>query len=177
MAMKYCDKHQVWYDYNDSCPECTKFGRIAGNIIGGSIFAVGWAGKKIYDKIKEQNNKQKTAAQNRIEQEEIKREYKQSNSSDATELDDIVKLNPRDLCIKANTLLYSKRYDEAIAYYEQGIKLYPNESAFWGNKGIALEAIGRCAEAIFYYDQAIKLNPNSGFQAFKDNALQGRRNW
>ena len=34
--MKYCDKHQSWYDYNNSCPDCTKFARIAGNIIEGS---------------------------------------------------------------------------------------------------------------------------------------------
>jgi hypothetical protein len=37
MAMKYYDKHEIWYDYNDSCPECTKFGRIACNIIGNKI--------------------------------------------------------------------------------------------------------------------------------------------
>ncbi len=69
MAMKYCDKHKIWYDYNDSCPECTKVGRIAGNIIGGAIYAGVWAGKKVYDKVKEENLKSKI----RAEQEQIQR--------------------------------------------------------------------------------------------------------
>jgi hypothetical protein len=59
MATKYCDTHGIWYEYSEGCPECTKFGRIAGNIvggiIGGSIVGVAWAGKKIYSKIKKKN--------------------------------------------------------------------------------------------------------------------------
>ncbi|GHT64313.1 hypothetical protein AGMMS50239_21800 [Bacteroidia bacterium] len=174
MAMKYCEEHKIYYDYNDSCPECGKFGKIAGkiigSIIGGGIVAVATAGKKINDKIKEDNVRSKerqTAINNR--QSDI------VESSCKIAENDIKHLTPYDLCIKANDLFNSKRYAEAIIYYEQGIKLYPNENTFWGNKGMALEAIGRYAEAISCYDQAIKLNPNSNWQSFKTNALKLQR--
>jgi tetratricopeptide (TPR) repeat protein len=149
MAMKYCDKHEIWYDYNDSCPECTKFGRIAGNIIGGSIFAVGWAGKKIYDKIKEDDFRSKerqTATNNRI-----------AEFNGAIEL------------------LNFKKYEECIAYCDQAIKINPNNANFWSIKGRSLYFLNKYNEAIACYDQAIKLNPNSNWQSFKTNALKLQR--
>ena len=53
MAHKYCEKHKIYYDWNDTCPECYKVAGIVGDIIGGSIYAVATAGKKIVEKIKE----------------------------------------------------------------------------------------------------------------------------
>lgn len=36
-ALKYCEKHDLWYDYEDGCPECTKFAKAAGNALGNVI--------------------------------------------------------------------------------------------------------------------------------------------
>ncbi|MCL2072775.1 MAG: sel1 repeat family protein [Marinilabiliaceae bacterium] len=63
MAMKYCETHDIWYNYKEGCPECTKVGRIVGNVVGGvvggAIYGIGWAGKKIYDSVKEKNVEKK----------------------------------------------------------------------------------------------------------------------
>ena len=59
MAMKYCEQHGIWYDYNEGCPECGKFGRIAGSIIGNIIGGGIWATVTAARKIKEHNKRQK----------------------------------------------------------------------------------------------------------------------
>jgi hypothetical protein len=59
MATKYCDQHQIWYDYNESCPECGKVGRIVGNVIGNVIGGAIVAGITAGKKIDEHNKKQK----------------------------------------------------------------------------------------------------------------------
>jgi len=61
MAHKYCSTHGIYYDYAEGCPECNRIpnlvGRIVGGIIGGAILGTAWAGKKIYDKVKEEKTK------------------------------------------------------------------------------------------------------------------------
>ena len=61
MAHQYCSQHGVLYDYAEGCPECNKVpklvGGIVGGVLGGAIYGTVWAGKKIYDKIKEGKNK------------------------------------------------------------------------------------------------------------------------
>jgi len=67
MALKYCEQHDIWYDYKEGCPECGKVGRIAGSIIGNIIGAtvVGSikAGKAISKAIKKNSVKQKPVKQ------------------------------------------------------------------------------------------------------------------
>ncbi len=53
-----------------------------------------------------------------------------------------------------------KRYEEAIAAYDQAIRLDPNYATAYINKGNALNNLKRSEEAIAAYDQAIRLNPN-----------------
>jgi ribosomal protein L40E len=61
MAHKYCPEHKLWYDYDEGCPECTKIpkfiGNAIGNIVGGSICGLIWAGKKVYNNLTEDNKK------------------------------------------------------------------------------------------------------------------------
>jgi tetratricopeptide (TPR) repeat protein len=53
-----------------------------------------------------------------------------------------------------------KRYDEALAAYEQAIRLDPNYALAYYNKGNALYDLKRYDEALAAYEQAIRLDPN-----------------
>ena len=58
MATKYCEKHDIWYDYKEGgCPECMKIPRIAADIVStvvvGTIGGLILGGKKIHEKLKE----------------------------------------------------------------------------------------------------------------------------
>jgi tetratricopeptide (TPR) repeat protein len=50
-----------------------------------------------------------------------------------------------------------KRYDEAIAAYEQAIRLDPNYASAYHNKGVALDKLGKSREAKQAYDKARQL--------------------
>ena len=50
-------------------------------------------------------------------------------------------------------------YKEAIEYYDQSIKIDPQDPKAYNNRGVAKAALGNHTEAIQDYDQAIKINP------------------
>src|SRR5260370_21793635 len=53
-----------------------------------------------------------------------------------------------------------QKYDEALAAYEQAIRLDPNSAIAYDNKGWALSALKRYEEALATCEQAIRLDPN-----------------
>ena len=63
---------------------------------------------------------------------------------------------------KGVALIKLKKYEEAITYFNEAIKLDPNNGLYWGNKGFALYLLKKYVEAITCYDEAIKLDPNNG---------------
>jgi tetratricopeptide (TPR) repeat protein len=54
----------------------------------------------------------------------------------------------------------SKKYDEAIAAYQQGCKLSPQDPEMWYMLGITYYSIKDYAAAIKAWDVTLKLNPN-----------------
>lgn len=54
-----------------------------------------------------------------------------------------------------------KQTDRAIKYFEQALKLYPDEAATYSIFGRFLTKIGKLDEAIHQHKQAISLNSNS----------------
>jgi len=54
-----------------------------------------------------------------------------------------------------------KNYEEAIAAFDQAIRLDPNDNFAFNIKGLALYELGRNEEAIAAFDQAIRLDPNN----------------
>ena len=52
------------------------------------------------------------------------------------------------------------RYEEAIAAYDEAIKIDPNDPDLWHNKGNQLANLGRYEEALSAYDEAIRLKPD-----------------
>jgi tetratricopeptide (TPR) repeat protein len=56
--------------------------------------------------------------------------------------------------------LNRKRYEEALAAYEQAIRLDPKLASAYTNKGSALHNLKRYEEALVAFDQALLLDPN-----------------
>jgi tetratricopeptide (TPR) repeat protein len=56
-----------------------------------------------------------------------------------------------------------KRYEEALAAYDQAFRLDPNDAYAYGNKGIALGGLKRYEEALAAFEQAIRLDSDLGY--------------
>jgi len=77
----------------------------------------------------------------------------------------------KDLLISLNTkeewliegaiLMNLRRYEEALAAYEQAIRLDPNFARAYNGKGLTLNSLKRYEEAIAAFEQAIRLDPNN----------------
>ncbi|MBD2503090.1 tetratricopeptide repeat protein [Anabaena azotica] len=66
-----------------------------------------------------------------------------------------------DECIAQGDNLFSqKRYEEAIAYYEQAVKIQANDAVAWFKLGLTLAKLKRFKDAIKSYNQAIKIQPD-----------------
>jgi hypothetical protein len=52
------------------------------------------------------------------------------------------------------------KYAEAMLCFNKSLKLNPENSKSWYNKGLVLKKIGNYEEALFCYDQALVHNPN-----------------
>ncbi len=55
--------------------------------------------------------------------------------------------------------VYLEKYDDALAIYNEGLKIYPKNYLLWYNKGLVLEKLEKKNEAITAYQNAISLNP------------------
>ena len=66
-----------------------------------------------------------------------------------------------------------KRFDEALASYDQAIAINPDYAEAYNNRGVALKKLKRHDEALASYDQAIAINPDYA-EAYNNrgNALQ-----
>jgi tetratricopeptide (TPR) repeat protein len=61
---------------------------------------------------------------------------------------------------QGNCMYQLKRYEEAIASFDQAIELQPDHATAWYNRGIALKTLGQLEQAIASYDKAIELQPD-----------------
>ncbi len=59
-----------------------------------------------------------------------------------------------------NVLALAGRPEEALAQYEEAIRLEPGDADAYYNAGKALTRLGRLPEAIARYEQALRANPN-----------------
>jgi len=58
---------------------------------------------------------------------------------------------------QGNSLFLEGRYQEAIASYDNAVKIKPDYHQAWANQGIALGNLGRNEEAIASFDNAVKI--------------------
>ena len=61
---------------------------------------------------------------------------------------------------RGNALFNLGRLEEAIASYDQALKIKPDDHEAWNNRGIALRNLGRLEEAITSYENALKFKPD-----------------
>lgn len=72
--------------------------------------------------------------------------------------------NKARLLFEMGNLLYSaNEYETAITFYEQELKLQPDDHGGWCNHGHALFSLSRYEAAIVSYRQALKLRPDDPF--------------
>lgn len=64
---------------------------------------------------------------------------------------------------KALTLYNLKRYDMAIAAYDEAIKVSPDNVWLWNNRGEAFTRLGQKDKAVFDFQKAIELDPARSF--------------
>jgi len=60
-----------------------------------------------------------------------------------------------------NILACRGQVDEAVALYQQAIKVKPDHGGAYVNLGVILSNRGQVDEAITYYQKALELTPNS----------------
>ena len=68
-------------------------------------------------------------------------------------------LSLKEIILKGNEHTYKEEYNDAISCYDKAIKIDPNFSQAWNNKGLALYDLGRYEEAIECFDKALELDP------------------
>ncbi len=64
-----------------------------------------------------------------------------------------------DYMSKASMAARSGRYQEALKYFDEALRIQPNNLKALFNKAVMLQMLGRHAEAIKYYDEYLKINP------------------
>ncbi|MFM6012546.1 MAG: hypothetical protein ACKO99_18165, partial [Dolichospermum sp.] len=64
-----------------------------------------------------------------------------------------------DYLKEAEKLFSEKRYEDALAIYEQIIKIQPENPENWLKRGILFNRLNRYKDAIMSYNQALKINP------------------
>src|SRR6266487_5269251 len=62
---------------------------------------------------------------------------------------------------KAEMLYGRGFYEEALAFYEEALRLDPNDTDSYIGKGDALYKLGRYEEALAFYEEALRLDPNN----------------
>jgi len=92
---------------------------------------------------------------------QVKQENQQLQQAAAPNADQVKKAQ---LYLKqGRDLFHKQRYDEAIAQYEQAIKLAPDDPYAWGLEGYALLRAGRVSESIDVGKKAIQLDPEDPY--------------
>jgi tetratricopeptide (TPR) repeat protein len=77
-------------------------------------------------------------------------------------INQVIHLSPRAVFYVSRGLTYHdlKRYEEALAEYDQAIALDPNFVNAYNNRGLVYRDLKRYEEALAEYNQAIALDPN-----------------
>lgn len=62
---------------------------------------------------------------------------------------------------RGNSLMFTRRFDDAMKAYDHAIAISPTNYQAWYGKGTALAKIGRVDEALEAYDQVLSIHPRN----------------
>jgi tetratricopeptide (TPR) repeat protein len=66
-----------------------------------------------------------------------------------------------DLLSKGNQAILSGEFNNSINYFDQALKIEPNNTSALDSKGVALGNMREYNESITYFDQVLKIEPNN----------------
>jgi tetratricopeptide (TPR) repeat protein len=69
-------------------------------------------------------------------------------------------LSLNEIMLKGNEHYYKREYSEAISWYDKAIKIDPNLSQAWNNKGTAFGILEKYQEATECFEKALEIDPN-----------------
>ena len=77
----------------------------------------------------------------------------------------ILRLNKKDasneLVKHGEDMANAKKYDEALALFEQAVSINPNNDMAWGDKALILDKLGNTTDALLSFSKAISIDPNN----------------
>jgi len=65
-----------------------------------------------------------------------------------------------DLIEKGHMSFNKSKYEEAVKWYDQALKIDPKSTDSLNGKGLVFNKLGRYEEAITWFDKAIEIDPN-----------------
>ncbi len=64
-----------------------------------------------------------------------------------------------ELIAKGKTCMNDYKFDDALTFFEQALKLNQDDPDVLNHIGVALRSLGRYQEAIKYFDRSLELDP------------------
>ena len=63
------------------------------------------------------------------------------------------------LVARGDKLLQAGGFEEALALFEEALKLDGGDPDLWNRAGVALRSLGRYAESVEYFEQSLRIDP------------------
>ena len=63
------------------------------------------------------------------------------------------------LVARGDSLMQAGRFEEALALFEEALKLDGGDPDLWNRAGVALRGLGRYAESVEYFERSLRIDP------------------
>ncbi len=63
------------------------------------------------------------------------------------------------LAARGDSLMQAGRFEEALALFEEALKLDGGDPDLWNRAGVALRSLGRYTESVECFEQSLRIDP------------------
>ncbi len=63
------------------------------------------------------------------------------------------------LVARGDSLMQEGRFEEALALFEEALKLDGGDPDLWNRAGVALRSLGRYTESVEYFERSLRIDP------------------
>lgn len=63
------------------------------------------------------------------------------------------------LVARGDSFMQAGRFEEALALFEEALKLDGRDPDLWNRAGVALRSLGRYAESVEYFERSLRIDP------------------